>query len=336
MAFVLSPLHYDRQAEMYHQMAALTAAGVPIIQACEQLQRHPPHPRQRRPWSGLLQELHRGATLNEAARAQGRWLPEFDLALIQAAEISGRLDACFRMLADFYAERARLTRKVLGELAWPLFTLHVAILVFPTGTLVGLALRGETTAFLAQKAAVLLPLYTAVALLLLAGQSRHGDPWRALLERILHPVPVLGQARRQLALARLCAALEALLSAGLPILDAWSIAAKTCGSAVLRTAIRSWTPQFQNGVTPGEALLRTPVFPTVFSNLYHTAELSGQLDQTLRRLYALFSEEASRRFQTFAQWLPRALMLAIMIGIALQILRFWSDYFRNLGNVLNP
>ncbi len=336
MALVFSPLHYDRQAEMYHQMAALTAAGVPIIQACEQVRRNPPHPRQRGPWSGLLQELHRGATFIEAARAQGRWLPELDLALIEAAEISGRLDACFRMLADFYAERARLARQVLGELAWPLFTLHVAILVFPTGSLVGLAVRGETAAFLAQKAGVLLPLYAGVGLLLLAGQSQHGDRWRALIERILHPIPVLGQARRQLALARLCAALEALLNAGVPILDAWSIAAKTCGSAVLRAAIRSWTPQFKNGVTPGEVLLRTPVFPTVFSNLYHTAELSGQLDQTLRRLYSLFSEEASRRFQAFAQWLPRGIMLAIMIGIALQILQFWSDYFRNLGNVLNP
>ena len=336
MGLVFLPRHYDRQSEMYHQLAAMTAAGVGVIEACDYLRQAPPHPSFRDPFTKIIEELRAGRTFAEAVRGRRKWLPDFDLSLIEASEISGRLDACFRMLSDFYAERARLIRRVLSELTWPLFTLHMAILVFPTSTLVGFLLQGKSTEFLVQKALVIVPLYAFVGAFILAGQSRHGERWRSLMEQVLHPVPLLGQARGDLALARLSAALEALLSAGVPILDAWLVAAKTCGSLALRSAIRNWTPPLKGGATPGELLLRTPIFPSVFSSLYHTAELSGQIDQTLRRLYTMFAEEASRKFQAFSQWLPRLIMLAIMLGIAFQVVSFWLNYFNTVGNAIGP
>lgn len=337
MAYVFSPRHYDRQSEMYHQLAAMTAAGVGVIEACEFLKRSPPHHSFTPIFEGVIVDLRRGLNFTEACRAQKGWLPEFDITLIEASEMSGRLDACFRMLSDFYSERARLVRHVLSELTWPLFTLHMAILIFPTGQLVKLILQGGSVfEFLLQKLLVAGPLYALVVTFIIAGQSRHGERWRALQERILHAIPILGKARRTLALARLCAAMEALVSAGMPILESWLIAANTCGSSVLKAAVHSWTPQLRAGVTPGEMLLRTPVFPNVFSSLYHTGETSGKLDDTLRRLYTMFSEEASRRLRAFAQWLPRLLMLGIMIGIAMQVMSFWMNYFNTVGNAIGP
>ena len=44
-------------------------------------------------------------------------------------------------------------------------------------------------------------------------QSKHGETWRATIEAILHPIPMLGTARHYLALARLATALEALIMA---------------------------------------------------------------------------------------------------------------------------
>jgi type IV pilus assembly protein PilC len=337
MAYVFSPRHYDRQSEMYHQLAAMTAAGVGVIESCEFLQRSPPHPSYAPIFQSLIADLRRGLNFTEACRAQKGWLPEFDITLIEASEMSGRMDACFRMLSDFYSERARLVRHVLSELAWPLFTLHFAILVFPTGQLVRLIIQGGSFAeFILQKLAVAGPLYAVVVAFIVAGQSRHGERWRGLQERILHGIPILGSARRTLALARLCAALEALLSAGMPILESWLIAANTCGSAALKSAVVSWTPELRAGATPGEMLLRSRVFPTLFASLYQTGETSGKLDDTLRRLYAMFTEEASRKLRAFAQWLPRLLMLGIMVGVALQVFSFWMGYFNTVGNATGP
>jgi len=334
MALVFGPRHYEQQSEMYHQLAAMTTAGLGIMEACAVLQRSPPQRRMAQAFASIQHELKSGRTFSEALRCQKNWLPDFDIALIEAAEISGRLDTSFRMLSEYYAERSRLVRRVMSELAWPVFTMHMAILVFPTDFLVGFVLRGQLNEFLLQKLQVLVPLYAVVFAFIYAGQARHGAGWRGLLERVLHYVPMLGRARRDLAMARLCGSLEALLSAGMPILESWMIAGNTCGSVMLRNAIHSWTPHLRSGATPAEMLQQSPQFPNVFTSLYHTGEISGQLDTTLRRLYTMFSEESSRRFHAFSQWLPRMIMLAIMLGIAYQIVRFWLNYYNSVGQAI--
>jgi type II secretory pathway component PulF len=65
-----------------------------------------------------------------------------------------------------------------------------------------------------------------------------------LVERTLRWVPILGKARQDLALARLAAALEALLNAGVPIIGAWELAATASGSPALRRTVLTWRAPF--------------------------------------------------------------------------------------------
>ena len=74
--------------------------------------------------------------LRKAARSPDQlqrveaWLPEFDIALIDAGERSGRLDACFRLLADYYNDRARITKQMISQLMYPAALVHLAALIF--------------------------------------------------------------------------------------------------------------------------------------------------------------------------------------------------------------
>ena len=47
--------------------------------------------------------------------------PPFDIALVQAGEHSGRLDAVFKLLAAYYNDRAALLRQMISDLAYPAF-----------------------------------------------------------------------------------------------------------------------------------------------------------------------------------------------------------------------
>jgi len=67
----------------------------------------------------LLDEITKGATLAESLESLD-WLPAFDLALIGAGEQSGRLDTCFRLLADYYNDRARVIKQVISSSFIPL------------------------------------------------------------------------------------------------------------------------------------------------------------------------------------------------------------------------
>ncbi len=256
------------------------------------------------------------------------WLPAFDLALIEAGEHSGRLDACFRLLADYYNDRARIARQVIADLIYPVVLFHLAIFIFPFAQFF---LSGNLPAYLAKTFGVLIPIYAVVALAIYATQSKHGENWRARIESLLRPIPILGTARHCLALSRLAAALEALISAGVNIIEAWDLAAAASGSPALRHAVQAWKPQVAAGQTPSEAVRLRPIFPEMFANLYASGEVSGKLDETLRHLNRLYNEEGTRKLHAFAQWTPRILYFLVALMIAYKVVQFWLGYFNEIN-----
>jgi type IV pilus assembly protein PilC len=329
MPLTFTPGQLARRADFYHQLGQLTSAGLTVVRALEHIHGHPPAPSYRLPLQRAVQNLNAGCNLTEAFQELDQWLPDFDLALIHAGEQSGRLEACFRALADFYSERAQMLRQMIANLAYPAFLLHFAVFIFPFAQLFT---SGNWVRYLAQTFGVLIPLYVVIAAIIYAGQSRHTEGWRSTLEMLLHPVPVLGTARRYLALSRLASALEALLSAGVTIIEAWEMAAVACGSPALRRIVFAWRPQVNAGQTPSEVVSASGSFPTLFAGQYAAGEISGKLDETLRRLHRYYEEEGSRKLRAVARWTPMAVYLGIVFMIAYKIVTFWMGHFRDIQN----
>jgi type II secretory pathway component PulF len=331
MRLTFAPRHLQRWSGFYQQLAQLVSAGVTLPAALDMIERGGVSPSDRPSVRRLLACLREGSSLSEGLLATGDWLPAFDIALLHAGEQSGRLPECFRLLSNHYAEQAQLARQTLGDLAYPLFLLHLAVFLFPLPQLV---LSGRGAVYLASTLGVLAPLY----LLVLGGvylmQARHGQAWRAFVERLLHPLPLLGSGRRALALARLASALEALLNAGVTVIEAWQIAAAACGSPALRATVDQWVPGLRAGVTPGEAIRQSPIFPELFAHLYQTGEISGKLDESLRHLSRVYQEEGARQLRLLGQWAPRCFYLVVVAVVAFKIVQFWLGYFQQIGNVL--
>ena len=324
------------RAEFYTQLAQLTNAGIGVVGALQQILRSPPARSYRDPLKILLGELARGQTLTRALVATGDFLPTFDTALLQAGEKSGRFDECFRLLAEYYATRARLARLTISQLLYPIGLLHFAVFVFCV--VLPFAYSGFSASpllLLLKAALVLSPFYVLVVLGVLLFQSKHGEKWQAVMEAFLNAIPVLGTARRCLSLARLAIALEALISAGVNIIQAWEIAANASGSPALKRAIAAWQPQLASGHTPAQLVRETRNFPEMFSNLYTTGEVSGKLDESLKNLYRYYQEEGTRKLQTLATLLPKVVYLLVMLGIAYAIIKFYMGYFSQIEKISN-
>jgi type II secretory pathway component PulF len=331
MALIITPQQLQRRAELYQQISQLTSAGVTLVSALELLQRNPPAGLDKAPLGCLLEGLRKGETFSDSLRATGRWLPPFDVALLHAGEQSGRLPECFRLLSNEYANRARLARQMIGALAYPFFLLHFAVFLFPFPQFF---LSGNLAAYLAKTLGLLLPIYVLAFALVHAFQGRRGEAWRETMEKLVHPVPLLGAARRALALSRLASALEALLNAGVTVIEAWQIAALASGSPTLRRAVASWDARLSAGQTPADILGQTQAFPEVFANLYRSGEISGKLDESLGNLHRYYEEEGTRKMQLLVQWAPRLFYLLIVLGIAIKIVQFWLGYFQQINEAI--
>ncbi len=330
MSFNITPGQLARHGEFYHQLSQLLTAGLGLIPALGQLERSAPAPRYRlwaRSWTA---ELNHGFTFSETLERSEYTLSEFDLALIHAGEQSGRLDAALRLLAEYYSERARLARQVLGDMAYPAFLLHAAVFLLPFAHAFT---SGNWLGYFALIFSILIPLYAIVIIGIYAGQGRHGEGWRSFLEKILRPVPILGGARSSLALSRLCAALESLISAGVSIVVAWPLSANASGSPSLRREVQTWGQQLDAGVTPAELVSSSGKFPSLFVSQYTTGEISGSLDNALLRLRDYYREEGSRKLRAFTQWTPKLVYLAIVLVIAYKVVSFYSGYFNQVQEI---
>jgi type IV pilus assembly protein PilC len=332
MALVQTPGLLSRRAELYHQLGQLTNAGIGLLKALEIQRRSPPSATFRQPLTVLLDELGQGSTFSEAVKRTGTWMPEFDGALIQAGEQSGRLPSCFQLLADHYNERSRLAKQMLSDSAYPFFLFHFAIFISPFPQLFA---TGQIAPYLAKTFGILIPVYAVVFVILLATRQEHGEKWRALIERLLHAVPFLGSAKRNLALARLSAALEALLSAGVNIIEAWDLAAAASGSPLIKNQVARMKPSVLAGQTPAEALATSSAFPETFVHLYATGEISGQLEESLKRMRGMFQEEASRKLSAFSKWLPKLVYFLVVIMVAWKIISFYMGYFAEVNKAIN-
>jgi type IV pilus assembly protein PilC len=324
MPLIITPGQLTRRADFYYQLAQLTSAGLTLLQALEHLKQNPPSFSYRVHIRNLLEDLKSGFTFSESLNRQKGWLPAFDIALLHAGEHSGRLDSCFRLLSDHYQDRARLARQMIGDLAYPVFLFHFAIFIF---AFVHSFASNDWIGFVWRTFGLLIPLYVIFVAIAYAAQGRHGETWRSWVEIFLRPVPVLGGARHSLALSRLAGALEALLSAGVTVIEAWELAATACGSPAIRRTVLAWRPLVDGGHTPAEVVSNSSRFPTLFANQYASGEISGKLDDTLKRLHQYYQDEGSRKLHYLAQWTPRAIYMMVALGIGFFIIRFYMNYF---------
>jgi len=334
MSLIVTPGQLSRRAELYYQIAQLAAAGIGLVQAIEQLERHPPTRSFRKPLQLLLVKIHEGATFTDALRASSGWLPQFDIALIEAGERSGRIDICLRVLADYYHARAKLIKQMLSQLMYPIGLIHFAALVF--GVVVpwaGAQFQTSLPWLLLRAALVLAPLYLGTAFLIVAMQSRHGEAWRSIVESTLRYVPLLGSARRDLAIARLSLALEALINSGVNIIEAWTLAAEATASPALKRVVATWKPAFDEGHTPAELVQKSSRFPEIFANFYASGELSGKLDESLHRLQSYYQDEGNRKLEAIAQWTPKLIYGIVAAVIAYKIIQFYTGYFHQISTI---
>jgi type II secretory pathway component PulF len=355
---MVTPGTLNRRAQLFEQLAAMIAAGVPLTKAMEMAARNRSTGIPRKVLEQLTHHLQEGHTFADAMQlvsGQKRATPqgievslksghrayalsEFDVALLSAGEESGRLDATFKLLARYYASRAKIINDTISGSIITIVTLHVFLVVFPIGFLIAFVQGivnnqfSQCLPFLIEKAVVFGLLYAGVASFAFAGQGNRSEGWRALVESIFSIVPVLRTAIKDLALARLAMALEALTNAGVPVVRSWELASAACGSPHLKREVLNWTPQLEHGTTPADMVAQINYFPDTFTQLYQSGEISGKMDDTLIHLRTFYEEEGFRKLTSFRYIVTYVVYFAIAIAIGIFIIRFWLNYFSTALN----
>lgn len=325
--------------EFTQQLSTLLGAGLPLDRSLHVLMELSENERVQRTVRDIRDRVREGGSLSDALEEQHGAFNRLFINMVRAGEIGGTLDVTLVRLTD-YLERSRdLKDAVISALIYPVLLLFLAagslilllVYVIPQFTPIFEELGGDLpfiTKVVLGVGAVLQNFWWAIILVtalivwqfrrMLADQEKRFS-WDS---RVLS-MRWVGDLVAKLETARLSRTLGTLLSNGVPLLAALSIARNVISNTVLRKDVNDAAREVKTGGSLATNLAKGGRFPRLALQMVSVGEETGQLDGMLMKVADTYDKEVRNTIdRLLAIFTPVVTMLlAAMIGtIVLSVL----------------
>lgn len=319
----------------YTELAKLLDAGFDIRKAAGVLRDTALPPAQ----SALLKDLDRGLQAGQSiAAAFGQdtaAISELERGIIGAGERGGKLGPAFQHLADYFGMLATARREIISGMIYPLVVLHMGFFIGTVPTALmhgGKSVWGIFGGFII----TLLIAYAVAFLLFLAIRSVLAmAPANPAVDALINRIPWVGQARRNMAMARFCKVYHSCLLAGVAMSETVTMASHASASGLVREAGKGVAEAARHGQMIGPRLMESDAFPRTFARSYVTGEEAGTLDTDLGRWARLFQEESMTSVRKAAVMIPKVLYFIILGFVAWKIISFFNGYYSGLQDMMD-
>ncbi|MFC3025342.1 type II secretion system F family protein [Vibrio zhugei] len=333
------------------QMATLLESGLSLSQALELLQSHQKKPAMRSLLYALSESLASGETLSHTLRAYRTHFDALYINLIESAEYHGKMAEVFTTLSQYRERSDALKRQIIKAALYPLLVLCVALIV--TYLMLVMVIPEFEQLFASFDAQ--LPAMTQAVIASSAWLKQWGEALIVLTMSVvgggysmmkrssrLHYVasycllrcPFIGNTIKRAALARFCQTTATCLAAGLPILKALHLGAKSTGNAYLSQQFAPIIERTASGHPIYRSLTNRAIFSYTFIQLITIGEESGQLDEMLHKISRNYQQAVQRNIEGLEKMLEPVLILMIGTLIGGLIIAMYLPIF-NLAGILS-
>jgi general secretion pathway protein F len=326
--------------EAIRYLATLVESGFPLDRALATVARVAARDDVAETVLAVRARVRAGTRLGDALAEHPAFFPRLAVGMTQAGERGGHLPQALARLASQLERERALQARLLSASLYPAamllvgFAAVVVLLLYVLPRLVGIldeagaAMPASTAALLAIAGGLarwwpFLLGGTLAAAVLLVGACR-GDAGRAVLDRLLLRLPVIGSLRQRLAAARLGHSLATLLGSGFPVLPALEIAAQSLGDRAAADEVLQAREEVRAGGKLARALGRGRAFPFVFLQMLEVGEDGARMPQMLERGAAAMEQELERRLDRLVRFAEPVMILAfgaIVAFIAMALLQ---------------
>lgn len=319
-----------RKEVLFLELAKLLEAGFGIRQATGVILETKPPASEAAALRRMDDALAGGRSIADSFAESGAG--DLEMSIVRAGERGGKLAQAFRHLADYFGLVADARRDAWRAMVYPLVILHLGVLIAVVpGALMAEKSPGEVIfsaviAFAGLEIGLFLLWMGVKAVIGLA-------PVNEGVDRVLNLLPVIGKARKSIAMARFTKVYHTGLLAGLSMKETVANSLDASQSALMRRGGSRLLAKAEEGGALGPEFIASKVFPVVFSRSYATAEEAGGLDKDLGRWAALYQEEAARGMKTVSVVVPKVLYFLILIFVAWKIIGFYMGQLEIIEHI---
>ena len=331
------------------QLAVFVKAGIPITDALTIIGDETTDVALRRALSNMVDDLRNGGLFSASAAQYPQVFPNYYIGILQAAELTGRLDESLDSLAGYLDREIETRAKVIGALAYPLVVMVLAL--FTVMILAGYVLPQFKPLFEELNAELPLPTrmmlfvarfftdlwyITAIAFLLffaaVAFLTMH-PTGKELFQRMSLKIPIIGGIVEYAILERFCSVLHTMLKAGVAVPAAMQTTIEAVANIVYREQLDIARQQMLEGAGFAQPLIDTDLFPGAARQMFKVGEETGTLDQQLEVSAQYFNRELEYRIKNFTVLFEPIMILFVGVIVGFVAIALVSAMYGVLGGV---
>jgi type IV pilus assembly protein PilC len=331
------------------QFSVMINAGLPLVQCLEILAGQQQNKVFGRILSGTRSTVEGGSTLANALRQYPRVFDELYTNMVEAGETGGILDGILQRLSTYIEKTVKLRRAVQSAMIYPSAVLAIAggvillllwkvvpifatlfvgldvALPLPTRIVIGLSRAVASFAWI-----LVIGSFLAVYVVKRYYRTSGG---RMRIDSLILKLPVLGLVMRKIAVARFTRTLGTLISAGVPMLEAMEITARTSGNAVVERAILQVRSAVEQGRTLVDPLRETGVFPNMVVQMIGVGEQTGALDAMLQKVGDFYEEEVDAAVADLLTAMEPLMILFLGLVVGGIVISMYLPLFTLIGKL---
>ena len=154
-----------------------------------------------------------------------------------------------------------------------------------------------------------------------------------VLDRAMLRIPYIGTLMRMYATSQLSRTLSALLTGGLPLVNAMDVAAASVGNRAMAEAVSSATHHIREGQSLTTALEATRMVDNLALEMVKVGEQTGALGDMLTAVADFYDEELENRMAKAIAMVEPVMLILMAIIVAGMLLAFYLPLFEAISAV---
>ncbi|MBU1148864.1 type II secretion system F family protein [Patescibacteria group bacterium] len=280
----------------------------------------------------IKQNVESGITLSKSLRIYPKVFPAIFINMIEAGEISGKLEQILKRLTIQMKKDNTLRSKVRGAMIYPVIIIVAMlgigifsmIFVIPKIT----AIYEEVNADLPVITEVLIVsskfmanntlIFLVSLVLIIVGFQRYvnSKKGRHVWHKLQLKLPIAGPIIKKINLARFSRTLSSLLQTDIPIVKSFNIIAETLTNVIYHDFVISAGKGLEKGEPLKKILKQDPgLFPAVVTQMISVGEESGTLDTIVEEVANFYEEDIDQTMANLTVIIEPILMIILGVGV---------------------
>lgn len=323
-------------ALMTRQLAVLSRAGMPLVEALGALIDQTSRPRLRMALHQVKDRVNAGSSLGDALKEHPRIFSDLYINMVRAGEVSGSLEQVLERLADILEHQSKLKSQILSTMAYPAFMGVFAMLVIAFLMLVIVPRIMQ----LFQKQDMELPALTktmigmsdfigrywlilVLAVLGISGLWRlwiSRDEGRKTWDRFKLSIPLYGGLHLKLVCARFTRTLGTMLQSGLTMLPALEVVNSVLDNRYIQMHMDDVKGGVRRGRDLAQPLKETGLFPPMMIHMVELGQRSGEIENMLMQVADTYDDDVRLAIDALVSLIEPVIIIVMGIFVGFLVL----------------